>query len=31
MDYAILSNKDNYTIFEYEDYIIRFKAPYSLE
>lgn len=31
MDYAILSNKDNYTIFKYGDYVIRFKAPYSLE
>lgn len=31
MDYAILSNKDNYTIFRYGDYVIRFKAPYSLE
>lgn len=31
MDYAILSNKDNYTIFQYGNYVIRFKAPYSLE
>ena len=30
-DYAILSNKDNFTIFRYGDYVIRFKAPYSLE
>ena len=30
-DYATLSNKDNFTIFRYGDYVIRFKAPYSLE
>lgn len=28
---AILSNDSIYTIFEYEDYRIRFIAPYSLE
>lgn len=28
---AILSNDSIYTIFEYEDYRIRFMAPYSLE
>ena len=31
MDYAVLSNKDNFTIFRFRDYVIRFKAPYSLE
>lgn len=31
MDYALLSNEDNFTVFRYEDYVIRFKAPYSLE
>lgn len=30
-DYATLSNKDNYTIFRFREYVIRFKAPYSLE
>lgn len=28
---AILSNDQNYTIFKYGKYTIRFKAPYSLE
>lgn len=28
---AYLSSDRNYTIFKYADYIIRFKAPYSLE
>ncbi len=28
---AILTNDQRYTIFKYEKYIIRFKAPYSLE
>lgn len=28
---AFLSNDDNYTIFKYNDHIIRFLAPYSLE
>ncbi len=31
MDYAYLSNKDGFTIFQYQKYIIRFKTPYSLE
>ncbi len=31
LDYAVISNKDNFTIFRYRNYIIRFKAPYSLE
>ena len=28
---AYLSNKKNYTVFKYGDYVIRFLAPYSLE
>lgn len=28
---AILSSKNEYTIFKYDKYIIRFRAPYSLE
>lgn len=28
---AILTNDQRYTIFKYEQYIIRFKSPYSLE
>ena len=28
---AFLSNKDKFTIFRYGKYIIRFRAPYSLE
>jgi hypothetical protein len=31
MDYAILTNEKDYTIFKFKNYIIRFKAPYSLE
>lgn len=31
VDYAVISNRDNFTIFRYGNYIIRFKAPYSLE
>ena len=31
MDYAILTNEKNYTVFKFKDYTIRFKAPYSLE
>lgn len=31
MDYAVLSNDKEFTIFRYGDSIIRFKAPYSLE
>ena len=28
---AFISNDDGFTIFKYDNYIIRFKAPYSLE
>lgn len=28
---AILSSENEYTIFKYDRYIIRFRAPYSLE
>ena len=31
LDYDVISNRDNFTIFRYGNYIIRFKAPYSLE
>ncbi len=31
MDYATLSNDEKFTVFKYGDYVIRFKAPYSLE
>ncbi len=31
MDYAVLSNDEKYTIFKYNNHIIRFAAPYSLE
>lgn len=31
MEYAILSNKNDYTIFKFRDCVIRFKAAYSLE
>lgn len=31
MEYAILSNEINYTIFKFSNHTIRFKAPYSLE
>lgn len=31
MNYAVLSNDKEFTIFRYGDSIIRFKAPYSLE
>lgn len=31
MDYAVLSNQNGFTVFRYGDYVIRFKAPYSLE
>lgn len=31
MDYAILTNEKDYTIFKFKNYILRFKAPYSLE
>lgn len=28
---AFLSSSENYTIFKFKDYVIRFLAPYSLE
>ena len=28
---AILSNEKKFTVFQYDRYVIRFKAPYSLE
>ena len=28
---AILSSENKYTVFKYDKYIIRFRAPYSLE
>ncbi len=31
MDYAILSNEQDFTVFRYGEHTIRFKAPYSLE
>lgn len=31
MGIATLTNEKNYTVFEYNKYIIRFIAPYSLE
>jgi hypothetical protein len=31
MDYATLSNENNFTVFKFRNYVIRFKAPYSLE
>lgn len=31
MEYAILSNEPNYTIFQFGNYRIRFRAPHSLE
>ena len=30
-DYAVLSKKNEFIIFQYGRYVIRFKAPYSLE
>lgn len=30
-DEAVLSSKNEYTIFKFDRYIIRFRAPYSLE
>lgn len=30
-DYAVLSNRENFTIFSYRERNIRFRAPYSLE
>lgn len=31
VDYAVLSKRNEFIIFKYGKYIIRFKAPYSLE
>lgn len=31
MDYAILTNEKNYTIFKFKDYTLKFKAPKCLE
>ena len=31
MSYAILTNEKDYTIFKFKDYVLKFKAPYSLE
>ena len=31
MDYAILSSKEQYTIFRFQKDIFRFRSPYSLE
>ena len=31
MDYAILSSKEQYTIFRFRKDIFRFRSPYSLE
>lgn len=31
MDYAVLSNENSFTVFQFKNYRIRFKAPYSLE
>ena len=31
MDYAILSNDKNYTVFRFGNKVIRFKVPNSLE
>jgi hypothetical protein len=31
VDEAVLSNKRNYTVFQFGNHVIRFKAPYSLE
>ena len=31
MDYAVLGKDHEFIIFEYQNYRIRFKAPYSLE
>ena len=28
---VILSNEKKFTVFQYDRYVIRFKAPYSLE
>lgn len=29
--YALLSNKDGFTVFQFGEHTIRFRAPYSLE
>lgn len=31
MNQALLSSDKDYTVFQYDNHIIRFKAPYSLE
>jgi hypothetical protein len=31
MDYATLSNENQFTVFKFKNFTIRFKAPYSLE
>ena len=31
MQYAWLSNETGYTVFRFDDKVIRFRAPYSLE
>ena len=31
MQYAWLSNETGYTVFRFDDNVIRFRAPYSLE
>ena len=31
MEYAILTNDKDYTIFKFKNYVLKFKAPYSLE
>ena len=31
MEYAVLSNKNNYTIFKFRNHTIKFRTAYSLE
>lgn len=31
VNYAVLSSKDQFTLFRFRDFLIRFRAPYSLE
>ena len=31
MEYAILTNEKDYTIFKFKDYVLKFKAPKCLE
>lgn len=31
MEYAILTNEKDYTIFKFNDYVLKFKAPKCLE